>query len=76
MKRTTQALLALALAGCCALTFTTTTAHAQEVAAVAHEATDLAIKLQNPVAALISVPLQNNFEFNGGPNHDPWSRFR
>ena len=27
----------------------------------------LALKLQNPIAALISVPLQSNFEWGGGP---------
>jgi len=27
----------------------------------------LAMKLQNPVAALISVPFENNFEWGGGP---------
>ena len=31
---------------------------------------ELAKKTQNPVADLISVPFQNNFNFNYGPNHD------
>ena len=34
------------------------------------EAAELAKKLQNPVASLISVPFQNNFDFNIGPNDD------
>jgi hypothetical protein len=33
-----------------------------------HDMADLAQKLQNPVASLISVPLQSNFDFGGGPN--------
>jgi hypothetical protein len=36
--------------------------------AAAQEA-DLAKKLQNPVAALISVPIQNNWDFGIGPAH-------
>jgi len=33
---------------------------------------DLAKKLQNPVAALISVPIQSNFDFGLGPSHTGW----
>src|SRR5262245_10932470 len=35
-----------------------------------HDMSDIAQKLNNPVASLISVPLQNNFDFGGGPNDD------
>ena len=33
-------------------------------------ASDLAAAAQNPVAAMYSLPLQNNTYFDGGPNHD------
>jgi hypothetical protein len=34
------------------------------------DAAALAKKLQNPIASLISVPFQNNFDWGGGPNGD------
>lgn len=63
--------LAVATAG--TALFTATALHAQETtnltanASAADDAAELAKKLSNPVAALISVPLQNNFDFGGGP---------
>jgi hypothetical protein len=41
-----------------------------ETEAGGDEAAELAKQLQNPVASLISVPFQNNFDFNLGPNDD------
>jgi hypothetical protein len=43
-------------------------ARAAEEAASSESAEDLAKKTQNPVADLISVPFQSNFNFNTGPN--------
>jgi hypothetical protein len=34
------------------------------------DAAEIAKKLNNPVASLISVPLQSNFDFGGGPNDE------
>ena len=48
---------------------------AEDAAAPPHEEseTELAKKTQNPVADLISVPFQNNFNFNTGPeNRTVW----
>lgn len=40
--------------------------------AASEEAAALAKRLSNPVASLISVPFQNNFDFNMGPNDGGW----
>src|SRR5271157_2868944 len=65
--RPTNVLLAAALVS--ALAFSTTALFAQEAPTddkAAAEA-ELAKKLQNPVANLISVPIQNNWDFGIGP---------
>jgi len=60
-------LLTLALAS--SFAFAATALRAQEAAADdQNEAAELAKKLANPVAALISVPIQNNFDFGAGPS--------
>jgi hypothetical protein len=41
-----------------------------ETEAGGNEAAELAKQLQNPVASLISLPFQNNFDFNLGPNEE------
>jgi len=72
MKTTqTQNVLAVALAGVLALTATTLAA--QSAATTDDDkaaAAELAKKLQNPVASLIQVPIQNNFDFGAGPAGD------
>ncbi len=65
----TQNLLAAALVG--ALALSTTALFAQDAATDDKAAAaELAKKLSNPVAALISVPFQNNFDFGAGPTGD------
>jgi hypothetical protein len=66
MKTTSsKAILAAALVG--ALTLTTPVVAQATATDDKDAAAELAKKLQNPVAALISVPLQNNFDFGAGP---------
>lgn len=67
MRTNRTNLLAAVLA--CALAFVTTTAlFAQDAAADDKAAAaELAKKLSNPVASLISVPIQNNWDFGIGP---------
>ena len=57
LKTLGTVMMACALAGTCAV--------GQEAGHESEHA--LAMKLQNPIAALISVPFQSNFEWGGGP---------
>jgi hypothetical protein len=49
---------------------TATAPPAGDVPAAADQAAELAKKLSNPIAALTSVPFQNNFDFGAGPDGD------
>ena len=61
----------------CGLALATTALFAQDAAADDKAAAaELAKKLSNPVAALISVPFQHNFDFGAGPNGDPAPKLR
>ena len=76
-----RSFLAVALVGMLAVTTSTLYAQEQAVATKGaaepankevaggndQAAAELAKKLQNPVASLISVPIQNNFDFGAGP---------
>lgn len=70
-------LLAIALIGALAFTAATVRADDNAVAtnssptiAPADNAAELTKKLQNPIASLVSVPIQNNFDFGAGPKND------
>jgi hypothetical protein len=49
-----------------------TTSQSAPAPPAAADAENLAKKLSNPVASLISVPLQSNFDFKIGPDDDGW----
>jgi hypothetical protein len=81
LRRERQNFLAAALVG--ALAFTTATLRAQDHAVTPKSSAEptqkdtskdneaeLAKKLQNPIAAIINVPFQNNFDFGAGPKGD------
>ena len=70
--KTTRSRDLMAIALVCALTPAITgTLVAQDVAGDDKAAAaELAKKLSNPVASLISVPIQNNFNFGAGPTGD------
>jgi hypothetical protein len=53
------------------MTFNSTISHAEDVAQGSEEEmAEIAQKLNNPVSSLINFPMQNNFDFGGGPSDD------
>ena len=69
----TSTITAIVSRALCGLAFAcTTTLYAQDTAADDEQAkaAALAKAVLNPVASLISVPLQNNFDWGAGPNDD------
>ena len=68
MKMKFQLIIAAALF--CMLAFTTILRAQEAPTDQSDAAAELAKKLSNPVAALISVPFQHNFDFGAGPNGD------
>lgn len=68
MKSTLELVVALLIAATPA--FGQGAASPPAVPASSDEMTELATKLNNPTASLISVPFQSNIDFGGGPNDD------
>jgi len=69
-KLTITVLLMLLVPTLCFAAEPTPTPPPGDAPAAVNDAAELARKLSNPIAALISVPFQNNFDFGGGPNDD------
>jgi len=67
---TMKSKILLAAALLCALALTPSLRAQDAATDDSGAAAELAKKLSNPVAALISVPLQNNFDFGAGPTGD------